>query len=194
MNVFGSLRLFFKRSLQLTIWGIGVAVLIIYSYQVKALFPESKQLGFITMIAIITTDFLVFLIQNARIMKTATPMCFSLILNRLLLIIFGGDHWVYGYILIYLFYGIMISIIIAYKRFPLEDSFSDEDFEKATSSGVSSVANSPAAKAGMDAKVFALEEKAKEKLSFFREPEVPLAAITLIYLIILLILTLAKPA
>jgi len=86
------------------------------------------------MIAIITTDFLVFLIQNAQIMKTATPMCFTLILNRLLLIIFGGDHWVYGYILIYLVYGVMLSYIIAKKHFPLEDGISEEEFEKATGS------------------------------------------------------------
>lgn len=44
-----------------------------------------------------------------------------------------------------------------------------------------------------DAKVEALAEKAEAKFAFSRQPEVPLAAITIIYIIILLILTLAKP-
>lgn len=56
-------------------------------------------------------------------------MCFTLILNRFLLIIFGGDYWVYGYILIYLFYGMLLSYMIAKKRFPLEDDVSDFDIE-----------------------------------------------------------------
>jgi hypothetical protein len=126
-------------------------------------------------------------------MKTATPMCFSLILNRLLLIIFGENHWVYGYILIYLFYGVLLSYIIAKKRFPLEDGISDEEFEKATSSGTSAQKAVATAAQGVDAKVEALEEKAEAKLAFSRQPEVPLAAITIIYIIILLILTLVKP-
>jgi hypothetical protein len=191
-NFFAGLRPIVKRSVQLFLWCLSVAVLIVYSYQMKSLFPTQKALGFITMIAIVTTDFLVFLIQNAQIMKTATPMCFSLILNRLLLIIFGGDHWVYGYVLIYLFYGILLSYIIAKKRFPLEDGISEEEFEKATSSSTAKKAVAPTAQ-GVDAKVEALEEKAEAKLAFSRQPEVPLAAITIIYIIILLILTLVKP-
>jgi hypothetical protein len=53
--------------------------------------------------------------------KSATPLSVSLFANRLLLIIFGGDHWVYGYILIYLIYGLLLTTIIARKHFPLED-------------------------------------------------------------------------
>lgn len=35
----------------------------------------------------------------------------------------------YGYILIYLFYGMLLSYMIARKRFPLEDDVSDFDIE-----------------------------------------------------------------
>ena len=35
----------------------------------------------------------------------------------------------YGYILIYLFYGMLLSYMIAKKRFPLEDDVSDFDIE-----------------------------------------------------------------
>jgi len=55
-------------------------------------------------------------------MKTATPLAVTLFLNRFFLIIFGADNWIYGYIIIFVCYGILLSTIIAQKRFPFEDS------------------------------------------------------------------------
>lgn len=54
----------------------------------------------------------------------------TLFLNRFLLIIFGGDYWVYGYIAIYLFYGLLLSVIIAKRRFPLEDENKNFNIEQ----------------------------------------------------------------
>jgi hypothetical protein len=61
-------------------------------------------------------------------MKTATPMAISLFINRFFLIVFGADNWVYGYIIIFICYGLLLTTIMAQKRFPFEDSMS-KDFD-----------------------------------------------------------------
>lgn len=61
-------------------------------------------------------------------MKTATPLAVTLFLNRFFLIVFGAEHWIYGYIIIFVCYGILLSTIIAQKRFPLEDDVA-KDFD-----------------------------------------------------------------
>ncbi len=63
-------------------------------------------------------------------MKTATPLATTLFLNRFFLIIFGSEYWIYGYIVIYICYGILLSTIIAQKRFPLEDTIKGFDLDQ----------------------------------------------------------------
>ena len=90
MNFFGQLSNPFKRIMTLVLWIISIGILVVYSFTVYSKFEKSK-FGFIVMIAVITTDILVYLIQNAEIMKTATPLAITLFLNRFFLIIFGAE-------------------------------------------------------------------------------------------------------
>lgn len=100
-------------------WIFATAILVVYSFMTEKYF--SSNLGFITMIALLTTDVLLYFIVNADIVKTSTPLALTLFVNRFFLVIFGPDYWVFGYICIYIFYGILLSVIIAIRRFPLED-------------------------------------------------------------------------
>ena len=101
-----------------------------YSFIMSSRFTETGALGFITMIAILTTDVIVFFINNAEIVRTSTPLCLILFMNRFFLIIFGGRNWIYGYIVIYIFYAVFLCVIIAKKRFRFEDSVKGLDIEK----------------------------------------------------------------
>ena len=131
MNFFGSLSERIKRFITLLLWIFATGILVVYSFVVKSYFPESSRFGFITMIAVLTTDILVYLIQNAEIMKTATPMAITLFLNRFFLIVFGAENWMYGYIVIYVINGILLSTIIAQKRFPFDDTVKGYDLDQA---------------------------------------------------------------
>lgn len=82
------------------------------------------------MIAVILTDIFLYLIYNSKIINTSAPLGIVLLLNRLLLFVFGGDWWIYGYMLLYIFYGVILSTIIAEKRFPFESSFDDLNLDK----------------------------------------------------------------
>ncbi len=119
-----------KRLITIGLWVIATGILVVYSFVIKHYFPLTSRFGFITMIAILTTDVLVYLIQNAEIVKTATPLALTLFINRFFLIIFGSEYWVYGYIVIYICYGVLISTIIAQKRFPLEDTIKNFDLDQ----------------------------------------------------------------
>jgi hypothetical protein len=129
-NFLGNLDPNIKRLITFFIWILATAILVIYAFVFRARFPQASNLGFITMIAILTTDVLVYLIQNAEIVKTATPLATTLFLNRFFLIIFGVQYWVYGYIIIYVCYGVLLSTIIAIKRFPLEDDVKNYDLDE----------------------------------------------------------------
>lgn len=94
------------------LWILATGILVVYAFVIRSKFPETKNLGIVTLVALLTTDVLVYLIQNAEIIKTATPLAVTLFLNRFFLIVFGS-YWVYGYILIYVCYGVLLSTIIA---------------------------------------------------------------------------------
>lgn len=104
------------------IWSFATAILIVYSYVIYWEMDGSR-LGFVTMIAILITDVFVYLIFNSKITESPTTLCFSGMLNRLLLFVFGGNYWIYGYMLLYLIYGCILSYVITKKRFPFEDAY-----------------------------------------------------------------------
>lgn len=84
---------------------------------------DYSKLGFVTMIAVLLTDVFIYLIWNSKIIETPSILCISILLNRLLLYVFGGNYWIYGYMLLYLIYGTILSFIITKKRFPFEDAY-----------------------------------------------------------------------
>ena len=81
------------------------------------------------MVAVILTDIILYLIYNSRIVETSTPLALTLLLNRLLLFVFGGDWWIYGYMVLFMFYAVVLSIVIARKRFPFESAFDEMNLD-----------------------------------------------------------------
>lgn len=74
---------------------------------------DDSRLGFVTMIATLITDVFLYLIHNGKIIESPTIICFGGMINRLFLYVFGGNYWIYGYIALYLCYGVFLSIIVA---------------------------------------------------------------------------------
>lgn len=82
------------------------------------------------MIAVLITDVFIYLIWNSGITKSPTVLCMSAMLNRLLLYCFGGNYWLYGYMVLYLIYGVILSWVITKKRFPFEDVYNEMNIDK----------------------------------------------------------------
>ena len=62
INFFGSLSAPVKRIVTLVLWVVATGILVVYSFCIKYYFPDNSRFGFIIMIAILTTDVLVYLI------------------------------------------------------------------------------------------------------------------------------------
>ena len=95
---------------------------------------NGSSLGFIIMIMILITDVILYAIHNSKIVETATPLALTLFLNRLLLFIFGGDYWVYGLMALYFFYAIVLSVVVARKRFPFENDLNNLNLDNISES------------------------------------------------------------
>jgi hypothetical protein len=81
------------------------------------------------MISTLITDVFLFLIYSAKIVDSSTILCFAGLLNRLFLYVFGANYWIYGYIVLYLCYGVIFSIVITRKRFPFENAFNNVNLD-----------------------------------------------------------------
>jgi hypothetical protein len=140
-------------------------------------------------------------------MKTATPLAITLFLNRFFLIVFGAENWIYGYIIIFMCYGILLSTIIAQKRFPFEDAVTkDFDLDAAAASlkekkdqslvGAQQPITQVAPATGINNALSKFDDtysKMQQRLSYFKQPEHPMIAICVIYLIILVVLAIVRP-
>jgi hypothetical protein len=121
---FHDMPVFKQRLISLFLWCVATGILVIYSYVIYWYFDETL-LGFIIMISILITDVFLYLFYNSNIVETATPLTIILLLNRLFLFVFGGDYWIYGLMVLYCIYSVILSIVICQKRFPFEDTIGD---------------------------------------------------------------------
>lgn len=139
-SAFRAMTIRSQRLITFFLWCFSTGILVVYSFVIYW-YMDSSRLGFVTMIAVLLTDVFIYLIWNSKITKTPTVLCFSAMFNRLLLYVFGGNYWIYGYIVLYLIYGAILSFVITKKRFPFEDAYSDTNLDsihrKVTSSDIS---------------------------------------------------------
>lgn len=155
-----------KRTLTFLLWCVATAILIVYSYVIHW-YMDRSRLGFVTMIAVLLTDLFIYLIWNSGITKSPTVLCFSALLNRLLLYCFGGNYWIYGYLVLYIIYGVILSWVITSRKFPFESAYSDMNIDKV--------------------------ERNTNHVDVSRAPEFLLLFITAIYVILFVVLYVTEP-
>ena len=104
------------------LYGTSVGVLVIYSFIVYWYEDDSKY-GFIIMIAILVNDVALYFFFLGKIVRSALYLIVTAIISRFFLIIFGMDNWIYGYMIIYLFYALNLVVVIGRKRYPFEEDY-----------------------------------------------------------------------
>jgi len=103
------------------IYAFSVAILIAYAFIIYNTTKEYK-VGFITFIAVITTDTIMYSFYYAGVSQSVLQLCFMSIVFRICLFGFGGTYWYYGYCVLYGILGIIVCGNIAGKYFPLIDA------------------------------------------------------------------------
>jgi len=109
----------FKRIVLAVLYAISVGVLVAYAVLVKQKLPE-RYLGWITAVAVITTDIIVFFITQLKISSGQTTLSLLIVGMRCFLFGFGGNYWFLGYCSLYLLLSIVIGWKMVEKRLPLE--------------------------------------------------------------------------
>lgn len=84
---------------------------------------DKSKLGFVTLIAVLVTDLILYLFYKSKSIRSASLLSVTLLINRVLLFVFGGKYWLYGYLILYVFYGFILTKVIGEKRFPFESGF-----------------------------------------------------------------------
>mmetsp|Transcript_3192 Transcript_3192/g.2150 ORF Transcript_3192/g.2150 Transcript_3192/m.2150 type:complete len:113 (-) Transcript_3192:4446-4784(-) len=111
-----------KRFIQFFLYACSVGVLVIYAFVIYWKQDDSLH-GFVIMCAVIAGDFILWLMYLGRIMSSTLYLTITAIINRFFLIIFGSEYWLYGYMVVYLFYCVNLIMVIGNKRFPFENEF-----------------------------------------------------------------------
>lgn len=117
-------RKWFKIFVLLLIYSISVGVLIIYSALVSR-YTTQGNLGWITSIAVWTTDFIAVFIHQLRVHNGPVTMAILLIGMRCFLFGFGDSNWFVGYCGLYLFLGVIINFQIASRHYPISTKLED---------------------------------------------------------------------
>ena len=112
-----------RKIVTLSLWGFASGVLVAYAFVVYH-FMDSP-LGFVTTTAIWSTDVILYLIYHNSIITSSTLLSVTVIFNRFWLFVFGGTYWIYGYMILYIIYGLILTKSIAAKRFPFAEAFHD---------------------------------------------------------------------
>ena len=102
---------------------ISVGILVIFSF-IAYYDKLGSKLGFVIMIAIFVEDVILYFVLMCKIVNNPLFLTITAILNRFFLIIFGAPLWIYGLIIVYIFYGFLLTIAIGKKRFPFEEELS----------------------------------------------------------------------
>lgn len=100
--------------------GLSYVILIIYAYFLYK-YDDKNKMGIITSISVALMDFFNFLLYQSEMVDSPAQVVGLLIINRILMVSLGQDFWIYGYVILYVLYGLVFVFQIARNRFPFED-------------------------------------------------------------------------
>ena len=103
---------------------IGVYALLDY------LIRNNSKLGIITAIAVFATDLILYLYSHSQIVTSPAEISFHLSIFRICLFVLGGTYWIYGYSLLYAYFGIYLVYNIALVRFPFMEELIENEVEE----------------------------------------------------------------
>ena len=78
----------------------------------------------------VVSDVILYLFYMGGVMKSALFLTSTAILSRVFLVIFGIENWLFGYMLSYLYFCVILIVLIGKNRFPFEDDFLEINLDK----------------------------------------------------------------
>jgi len=98
-----------------------VSLLVLVGYTLALFFADNKNtLGIIIAVSVVCMDLFNFVIYMSGMIESASGIVTMLVLNRILMVIFGEKLWVYGFMVLFVMYGVWLVYLITKENFPLE--------------------------------------------------------------------------
>lgn len=114
-----------QKALYAVLYAISLGVLVAYGILVDK-YTKEKSLGWVTVVAVVTTDFITYFLSFT--IQSYGPFVISIVILvfRILMFVFGGRYWFFGYCIIFIFLGLFQSYQIIEKRLPVHGFASDD--------------------------------------------------------------------
>ena len=96
----------------------SLAVLGVYTVVVYR--DNENKLGLITSVSVVLLDSFNFLMFKFKIIEKPIGIVSLLIVTRVLMISFGEGYWIFGYMVLYICYAVLLGWLIAKNHFPFE--------------------------------------------------------------------------
>ena len=144
-----------RRFISFVLYFLSLATLFVYALLIY-LIDDDSRLGAITAFAVVTTDVILYLYIHAEIASSPSEISVNIVVFRTCLFILGGNWWIYGYCILYIYLGLVLSYNIGARRFPLADTIVSEGVDDPRKKHAVDVAKTPEFILGFTTLVFVL--------------------------------------
>jgi hypothetical protein len=94
-----------------------IAILALYSL-VLYTYDNDNKLGIVISVCVVSLDIFTYFLVVSKIVDTSYYVIAMLALNRVFLVVMGQNLWIYGVMILYMFYGIVVMLEIAKEYYP----------------------------------------------------------------------------
>lgn len=101
---------------------IVFSLLILVGYALALFFADNwSKMGIVISISVVCMDIFNYLLYISKLLDNTTSLAVLLIINRVAMVILGKRFWVYGFMGLYVLYGIALMFLVAKNTFPLKN-------------------------------------------------------------------------
>lgn len=101
---------------------IVLSLLILVGYALALFFADNwSKMGIVISISVVCMDLFNYLLYISKLLDNTTSLVVMLIVNRVAMVILGERFWVYGFMGLYMLYGIALMFLVAKDTFPMKN-------------------------------------------------------------------------
>jgi hypothetical protein len=96
------------------------SILVLVGYALCLFFIDDwNKMGIVIALSVGAMDIFTLLLYGSKMVKNASSVVVLLIINRIAMVILGEKYWIYGFMGLYMMYGIALFYLVAKHSFPV---------------------------------------------------------------------------
>jgi hypothetical protein len=107
-----------KRTAKIGLLVFSIAILVAYAF---ALFfaDNWNKMGIIISVSVVAMDLFTLVLYGSKMVENTSTLVVLLIINRIAMVVLGERYWIYGFMGLYMMYGVALFYLVARHNFPL---------------------------------------------------------------------------